>query len=1398
MSEPIVRADPATIPTTLKEAVVDAILNLTHSHVSGAGETGRYLFGGTPRMLLNSGFLLPQRDASGSGDEVTSPIWVSSHGIQLQIVRGAMGTIEVTPRAAIYVRVLPTEDDLKRPNCRARFSLRGAVRTEVRDEIRKRQEEAWKELEPTFKKRYKCPDWKRISKEIQQAVYAEKGLPVTLGSLTEQLAVVTEDGEMIEGGGGDGDGEGVGTEAVKHVVINDAQFEPMAVPLKWYRLDMELPPLAIDPSSEAASIQAIADAHAAQMSQAIKDRLSAWAQDENPKTGGKVWGYRMGLMIPASLYAMWDEFLKQARLQSNIALPDIKLEWSVQVGVDWLDPTKASVMIALENASAMPKRSKDETEESVFLVKLTTELPTDLHSPLRLARVEPSYRYNRYLNYPAMGHNGGVVKLGSVASRVVLATTWTPRFVQPRIVPSGSGAIVRHARTLSESTDLNNLTPLIGEMEAWLEEVKTRIDPGDGLLASETQAKDREVKKFFADQERWRNELTSIQVGIKILEESRQAWSGRGQQKDARGCVFEAWVGMNESMANFMKVRFGHDDGVWRLFQLGFIIANLPALASRMPEFAMHYDEGRDDAVTLLYFATGGGKSEAFFGLLVFNLLLDRLRGKHVGVTAMLRYPLRLLTIQQAQRCAKVLAQADLVRRARGYGGSPLSIGFWVGSSGSPNRHSDRGVAAIPTINETSAAAAYETKLCDEDGAYGVARKAWRKIVSCPYCGSETALRRFPDAGGTIGHVCTDVACASNGGSYRPLPFYICDEDIYDLSPSVLLGTVDKLALIGHSPTTIRRIYGMFGAAPWRRVATGRLVAPTMKQVAAGPDAAGCEPLAPAYPGGVPLFSDPFPSLIIQDEAHLLDESLGTFAGLFESSLDAIFAYIDSALQTIVAREPGGKRRRAKVIAASATVSEPERQLEHLYQRSVPAAQFPHPGPTLYESFYACPDEPDSKEEQRRMLDEPEQRARQARIYCAFMTNGKPHTATSVAILSSFHRVISELFEILQSGDQIRNDDLKRRMADVLTDGVLRELHVQAIEQASASHLLTLVDLHRIALTYVTNKKGGDQIMAAEMEETRKRHLYDGIELEGFDTRLITGSVDQGEIQEVVRRAQDRVKPDEAIPGLNGALRSVIATSAISHGVDVDELNSMWFAGMPSDIAEYIQASSRVGRMHVGFVVLIPTPQRRRDRYIVEVFDIFHRFLERMVMPAAIDRWAEKAVRRVIPSLIQAYLVGVLPSRDLIAAAEADKAKVKDFTYIPNIKHEYQTRQVAFINEVTGFIELAIGLKAGYCPQGEVHYRKLIEEEVRRYFMDWSTAMKGNGPLADYFRTMTDAMRRPMTSLRDVDESGVIAMSRRDSANRRMKPEDVVKVMGMVRHGVAQNDGGNDNDSSGA
>ena len=182
-------------------------------------------------------------------------------------------------------------------------------------------------------------------------------------------------------------------------------------------------------------------------------------------------------------------------------------------------------------------------------------------------------------------------------------------------------------------------------------------------------------------------------------------------------------------------------------------------------------------------------------------------------------------------------------------------------------------------------------------------------------------MRRFVvEDAQTLGHVCTEIECPSNNGGWNPLPFYIVDEDIYDLAPSVLLGTVDKLALIGHSARTIRRIYGMFGVAPWRNSRTGRLYIPSNKDLQGRAAARDMEELFPAYKSGTKHFFDPFPSLIIQDEAHLLDESLGTFAGLFESTLDAVFARLSESISDIVATDPMGKRRRAKVIAASATV----------------------------------------------------------------------------------------------------------------------------------------------------------------------------------------------------------------------------------------------------------------------------------------------------------------------------------------------------------------------------------------------------------------------------------------------------------------------------------------------
>lgn len=136
--------------------------------------------------------------------------------------------------------------------------------------------------------------------------------------------------------------------------------------------------------------------------------------------------------------------------------------------------------------------------------------------------------------------------------------------------------------------------------------------------------------------------------------------------------------------------------------------------------------------------------------------------------------------------------------------------------------------------------------------------------------------------------------------------------------------------------------------------------------------------------------------------------------------------------------------------------------------------------------------------------------------------------------------------------------------------------------------------------------------------------MGDDYAVEAFAMELISGGVDIGGIQSVIRRAEEPFDPkaDE----IATALRGIVATSAISHGVDVESFNAMAFAGMPSDIAEYIQASSRVGRTHVGFSLLIPTPQTRRDRFVVEVHESFHRLLERMISPPAVERWADKAI----------------------------------------------------------------------------------------------------------------------------------------------------------------------------
>jgi hypothetical protein len=227
------------------------------------------------------------------------------------------------------------------------------------------------------------------------------------------------------------------------------------------------------------------------------------------------------------------------------------------------------------------------------------------------------------------------------------------------------------------------------------------------------------------------------------------------------------------------------------------------------------------------------------------------------------------------------------------------------------------------------------------------------------------------------------------------------------------LGTIDKLALLGQSTTTIDRIAGMFGLARWIESGAGMLRMPNGAALAEDLPA-GIQQVAPAFGGGDEVFFDPFPSLIIQDEMHLLEESLGTFGGIFETGLFAWFGRLAALLGERACRVPGlpGRPRLPHVIGATATAADAPKHTRALYQKQV--VQFPHPGPNLYGGFYtrmaSFAAGGEAENVRREAFDSPRGREAAApwgRVYASLMTNGRLHTVTTLSILASHAATIT-------------------------------------------------------------------------------------------------------------------------------------------------------------------------------------------------------------------------------------------------------------------------------------------------------------------------------------------------------------------------------------------------------
>jgi hypothetical protein len=1341
-----------------KEAIVDALLNLTWQRASGAGPEGDLVFAVRPSLRFVSGFLMPRFEETGQLDE-TSDIHISTHGLDLQITADAKGEFTVAAECAIYVRALPSWEELTLPQ-HALFPnhpLRRDVDVAIRDEMKRLLSEALaaQEANPA--------DQRRSHADLQQEIYrrllAQHGVEVApevkvvaAGNAPDQSEEAADDSTDNEGD----DTERLVAQRGRYVFHNDASAQPIDIPQKWKRLPVRLPVLRAE-LSDIAGVQRAVSAWTAQARDAIIKTVADWIGTPE----GQNLAYRPSDILPSHVqsHTSWQKFLSNLRAApANVKTlaPDLSgVSLSVQFDTDLKDPQRRNLRVMLENNSnAVRKRMRHRFDPCIHQVRLSVSLPTRAHLALKLDRVEPSYRFRDFLTYPAIGINCGVEE-SRERDRLQLMTTWMPRYTQPRIVPTVVKDVPTDFLSLgADGFDPAVLHPLVDAYRRWIDHEKNYLDPAAGVEDEDHAEKEKE--RFSRDLASYTREADRIALGIKLLEHAFERFRAEPGCREA--LPYRAWQLLNRAFQDAGETR-----GVvnWRLFQLTFILAHLPTLVSRMPEYATTpwYDHDFDeDTATLLYFPTGGGKSEAFFGLLIFNIFFDRLRGKLVGVTALIRYPLRLLTLQQAQRLLSLLVRAELLRKKMSVPGAPLEIGFWVGNANTPNKSDDPRFDSVPDANDPSHP---DDENLGRD--YTEANQSFNKIPRCPVCSQTTGLRRIRT--GTdpeIGIYCFNRECrwnADTGGS--PLPFLITDRDIYRHAPAVLLGVIDKLALIGQHTATIGRVMGMFGFARWRETSTGRFVTPSRLQLRDGPAANHCEAVAPAYRDGAEVFCDPFPSLIIQDEAHLLEESLGTFAGLFETTLEQLFVRGAALLGSRMARSPLADKpaRLPKVIAATATVSVPQHQFGSLYQRK--HMHFPYPGTSIYRSFYAAPALPSNMARRGIAGDvprSPEIEAPWMRVYASIMTNGRNHTVTTVGVLAAYHLAVTELWEDLLTGGSTERVT-QRIVASLTPTSPLRQFHVQAVSQCAERGpelLLTLLDLMRISLTYVTNKKGGDQVIDAFTDEVAKVHKRHGRHIEQFLTRLISGGIDVAEIQDIMRQADGDAAAGDDFVDLGQALRNIVATSAISHGVDVDKFNAMFFAGMPNDIAEFIQASSRIGRAHVGFSLLIPTPHARRDRYIIETHDVFHRFLERMIAPPAITRWAASAHDRVLTSLFQAWLTGWIEQE--LFVKEDDKSRALRFDTVNDVNRLLTGHQVPNASkDFMDFCVRAIGIPGrGESRVGAAPHPSYYDDRIRnlaKRLTDVFRSENATTRLADYWEN-SPVGQKPMTSLRDIDEAG--------------------------------------------
>ena len=802
----------------------------------------------------------------------------------------------------------------------------------------------------------------------------------------------------------------------------------------------------------------------------------------------------------------YDDYVRRHSFGENSQIVKAILKWQLKVIVscDIISDHKCVITLSVENITAKPsdynRKKKDfmNTKYSIPVYNIGLKVTGNqgfVFDKVSLNNFVQSYKIDSDIR--AKGE-WLTAKFDETKNEII--TENTPVFKEYRIL------------TRDEYNNVVTFDNLQRDPEKYLNEVLSGMNKYYEMIAARTEFEDN--PEFLDDLKKFAQEKQRFEMGLRILAD------------DNFPEMRKAFVLMNRT---FQNNQFSN----WRLFQIVFIVSMIPDIVySGNEDFVKSmFGYMGENTADILYFPTGGGKTEAFLGTVALSMFYDRLMGKEFGVNSVIKYPLRLLSVQQLERTLNMIINANDVLKRELPGHQEFSLGYYVGSSNTPNQ------IDVNNLEKYNHSLDYTL------------------VKRCPYhdCDGEIEVE-FNEDRHVLEHKCKSCK--------RVLPLYIVDTEIYRYVPTVVISTVDKFASIATQDGFRNLIGGARKYCKKHGFCTGKKCAVNAADEVVDIESIQKESMVPSF--------------FIQDEVHLLKESLGVFSAHYESLVDE---YTMHSL-------PENYRKRIKHIGATATISGADTLVGELYNKECVI----FPSPSTYsngDSFYSYRSKDDL-----------------GRIIIGFAPYGDSIMARVEYSVSALRIILDDYYanaEKYCSAYEMNEEEFRR-----------------------------MVFYYWTTIIYCSSKRDGNDLVNTFEQQANLKSLVDHPDAK-FNIAKMTGDEDFSDIkttlQEIESERNKRV-----------AKNLIMATSTISHGVDSKEFNDMFFYGIPSNTAEYIQSYSRVGRFYTGIVIDVIRLLRNRDVSFLKYFDLYHKYKDYLIDETDINTKAIVAIERTFPGIFMAIM----------------------------------------------------------------------------------------------------------------------------------------------------------------